>query len=95
MEKLYKLLSAGLAFSFVVAILVLALTPAPVEAGPPVITWTAKTYEGSTFDIMTTRKVAKYFCGVPLGDKPKPEYKGETIIYMSKQGTNHNICRIK
>lgn len=94
MKKLNKCLSAVLALSFVAAILVLALTPAPVEAGAPTISWIVRTDSGFYGSLLATRKMAKCFCGVEYLDRSVNEYKG-TIIYISKEGKDHNICRFK
>lgn len=94
MMKLYKLLSVVLASSFVVAILVLALTPAPVEAkGPPTISWDVRTDSGyfAYGDLLATRQLAKTFCGVYWNKDPDQG----NIIYISKEGRDHNICRFK
>ena len=94
MKKLYKLLSIVLASSFVVAILVLALMPAPVEAkGPPTISCSIGTCSGyfAHGDLLASRKLAKAFCGVYWNKDP---YHGN-IIYISKEGRDHNICRFK
>lgn len=94
MKKLNKYLSAVLALSFVAAILVLALKPAPVEAGPPTISWIVRTESGFQGSLLATRKMAKSFCGVNFLDRSVNEYKG-TVIYISKEDKDHNICRFK
>ena len=90
MKKLYAILSAVLAFSFVVAILVLALTPVPVEARGGYFDWYYETDQGFSDTFTNTRKWAKDACGAPVYDF-SGAYLGD-IDYITKVGTERNIC---
>jgi hypothetical protein len=99
MNRLFNLLSAVLAFSILAAILVLALTPAPVEAGPPSLSWIAVTNVLEDITFPATRKGAKGFCGVTIPEVTNVSafigHEGEKIehIYKADAHHPHDICK--